>query len=171
MPVDALATLDARASAGMILTPMLQYVEEGYAHGYPRDHWDHQLIIFLVVSFMNHTASLVTIGRMPQYQLIYWNRYKDTLWISVSILKYCCILAVPISLFYSVGNKKTRTTRTPDVLRIPLMPHDYPYYWFISDPKSKKKGKKVSRIVDFFSRWKPKNQKNLQKNLNFRILL
>ena len=32
---------------------------------------------------------------------------------------------------------KTRTTRTPAFWWYPLLPHDYPYYWVILDPKSK----------------------------------
>ena len=36
-------------------------------------------------------------------------------------------------------------------------PHDYPYYWFISDPKSKKFGKNVSRIWQFFQGDAPSN--------------
>ena len=37
----------------------------------------------------------------------------------------------------------TRTTRTPAFWEYPPPPHDYPYYWFISDPKSKIYGKNV----------------------------
>ena len=33
---------------------------------------------------------------------------------------------------------KTRTTRTPSFWGYPPPPHDYPHYWVILDPKSKK---------------------------------
>ena len=51
----------------------------------------------------------------------------------------------------------TRTTRKPAFWGYPSPPHDYPYYWVISDPKSKEDIVKVT------------NLKNLPKITNFRI--
>ena len=50
---------------------------------------------------------------------------------------------------------KTRTTRMPAFWGYPPLPHDYPYYWFMSDPKSKEDKVKVT------------NLKNLSKLLIF----
>ena len=57
----------------------------------------------------------------------------------------------------SAWSVSTRTTRTPAFWEYPPPPHDYPYYWFISDPKSKKIWKECKQNCRFFSRWKPKN--------------
>ena len=40
----------------------------------------------------------------------------------------------------------TRTNRTPCVLRYPPPPHDYPYQWLTSDPKSKQDKVKVTHF-------------------------
>ena len=56
--------------------------------------------------------------------------------------------------------KQTRTTRMPAFWEYPQPPHDYPYYWFISDPKSKQDKVKITNL--------PKIQfvKNFAKTLN-----
>ena len=41
---------------------------------------------------------------------------------------------------------KTRTTRMPAFKEYPLPPHEYPYYWFILDPKSKHDKVKVTNV-------------------------
>ena len=45
-----------------------------------------------------------------------------------------------------VNQSNTRTTRMPAFWRYPLPPHDYPYYWFILDPKSKEDKVKVANL-------------------------
>ena len=40
----------------------------------------------------------------------------------------------------------TRTTRMPAFWGYPPLPHDYPYYWVILDPKSKKDKVKVTNL-------------------------
>ena len=61
--------------------------------------------------------------------------------------------------------KQTRTTRMPAFWEYPQPPHDYPYYWFISDPKSKQDKVKITNL--------PKIQfvKNFAKTLNATHLL
>ena len=43
-------------------------------------------------------------------------------------------------------HRKTRTTRVPAFWGYPLLPHDYPYYWVILDPKSKQDKVKVTNL-------------------------
>ena len=50
----------------------------------------------------------------------------------------------------------------PALWEYPPMPHDYPYYWFISDPKLIKYGKNVSRVVDFFLKVKAEKLEKLK---------
>ena len=42
--------------------------------------------------------------------------------------------------------QKNRTTRMPAFWGYPLLPHDYPYYWFILDPKSKQDKVNVTNL-------------------------
>ena len=52
----------------------------------------------------------------------------------------------------------TRTTRTPAFWWYPPLPHNYPYYWVILDPKSKEDQVKVTNLKNwpkfqFFKFW------------------
>ena len=51
--------------------------------------------------------------------------------------------------------KSTRTTRAPAFWECPPPPHDYPYFWFIPDPKSKQDKVKVTnlKIPQIFKFW------------------
>ena len=62
----------------------------------------------------------------------------------------------------------TRETRMPMFWEYPPLPHDYPYYWFISDPKSKQDKLKTTNLKKM-----PKIQMSiiLQKSLYATYLL
>ena len=51
-----------------------------------------------------------------------------------------------LDLTWTALTSKTRTTRTPAFWGYPPLPHDYPYYWVILDPKSNDDKVKVTNF-------------------------
>ena len=60
--------------------------------------------------------------------------------------RYICNVFSHWLRLFMAWYKTTRTTRTPAFWGYPLPPHDYPYYWFILDPKSKEDKVKVMNL-------------------------
>ena len=62
-----------------------------------------------------------------------------------------CLLWGNISTTYPISvltndTNATRTTRAPAFWGYPPLPHEYPYYWVILDPKSKEDKVKVTNL-------------------------
>ena len=61
----------------------------------------------------------------------------------------CCLStqsSEPMMVYCQLNPWETRTTRTPAFWGYSPLPHDYPYYWFILDPKSKEEKVKVTNL-------------------------
>ena len=64
----------------------------------------------------------------------------------VQIMTWRCTGDKPLS-------EANRTTRMPVFWGYPLLPHDYPYYWVILDPKSKEDKVKVKEFTKISNVW------------------
>ena len=69
----------------------------------------------------------------------------------------CCIYTNIPNIFENQW--KTRSARTPTFWEYPPPPHDYPYHWFISDPKSKDDKVKVTKLK-YLPKWKKNNTRH-----------
>ena len=75
------------------------------------------------VTFTEHLVQTFFYGKQPGHTII---KYK------------------PEILFVT-----TKTTRIPTFWEYPLPPHDYPYYSFILDPKSKQDKVKITNLKNY----------------------
>ena len=89
-------------------------------------------------------------------------QYFDNKWFSVKEIMMQTITHTPSPPRHNKNLRsnhwKTRTTRAPAFWGYPSLPHDYPYYWVILDPKSKEDKVKVTNLKNlpkfhFFKFW------------------
>ena len=113
----------------------------------------------------HHGGSIPGGKKVPKItRYLFWNSHQvivKTFWLLVIIGSgYGLVppgnkpLPEPLLSKISVAKTmQTRTTRTPAFWGYPTLPHDYPNYWFILDPKSKQsqsyKFKKFAKTSTF----------------------